>query len=258
MFDKLGLQLYTVRDCLIDADFADVTLKKLADLGFSELQTGGYVPDEAFVALTRKYGFSFVGTHYSYDKIVNEPEETMALHRLYGTTNVGIGAMPPEARQNLDALKAFIAQFNKTAELYAKSGFKLTYHNHNFEFVRIDGTKTLMDYLIEGLDPDTTSFVLDTCWIAAGGGDVRAYLEKLAGRVDILHLKDMMLRWSGQNLVATMTEIGNGTLYWDGIMETAEATGVKSYVVEQDGNFIGNNPFASLKVSADYLARYRK
>lgn len=48
------------------------------------------------------------------------------------------------------------------ATLYAKEGYKLTYHNHSFEFVKIRDNKTIMDYLYEQLDPQNVSFVFDT------------------------------------------------------------------------------------------------
>ena len=56
-----------------------------------------------------------------------------------------------------------------------------------------------------------------------------------------------------------MTEIGNGNLEWNRILKTAEETGVKHYVVEQDGFFLdGTNPFARLKASADYFKPFIK
>ena len=88
-------------------------------------------------------------------KIFENPEETIAVHKLLGTTNIGIGGMPGEARESYENLMAFIEKFNKAAETYAKEGFKLTYHNHSFEFVAINGTKTIMDYLYENLVPRT-------------------------------------------------------------------------------------------------------
>lgn len=257
MIKKLGLQLYTLRNCFIDEEFTDLTFRKMAELGYTEGQTAGTPAFGAkrFGELAKKNGVSIIGTHYDWNAILNDPKGTMDVHRMWGTTNVGIGGMPGCAHASLDALKQFIEQFNQTAELYAKEGFKLTYHNHHYEFLRIDGTKTVMDYLVEGLDPKNTSFVLDTCWVAAGGGDVRAWLEKLAGRIDILHLKDMQLIRQDGKLVATMTEIGNGSLYWDGILETAAKTGVKHYCVEQDDNFADGNPFHSIETSARYLLK---
>ena len=258
MFEKLGVQLYTVRDFMKDPDFADLTFARLAELGYTKAHTAGAAFDEKlYVDLLSKHGISIIGTHHDFNKIVNNPEETMELHRMWGTTNVGIGGMPRDARTDLEKLREFIRQYNAAAEVYAKEGFKLTYHNHNFEFTRIDGYKTLMDLLYEGLDPATTSFVLDTCWVAAGGGDVTDWMEKLAGRIDILHLKDLTVKSDGKNFLPLYTEVGNGNLAWDKIMATAEKIGVKHYVVEQDGNWQGT-PFNSLKMSADFLAKYKK
>ena len=81
-------------------------------------------------------------------------------------------------------------------------------------------------------------------------------MEKLAGRIDILHCKDVMLKQEGGHLFGTMTEVGNGTVNWKSVIEMGEKIGVKHYVVEQDANFIGNNPFNSIKASADYLKQF--
>lgn len=260
MFTKLGLQLYTVRDYIQDPEFADLTFAKLAEMGYTEAHTAGNAFDaKLFGELLHKHGISIIGTHYDFDKICNAPEETMELHRMWGTTNIGIGGMPSEAKKSVENLNEFIYKFNKAAELYAKHGFRTTYHNHNFEFVRIDGKKTIMDRLYEDLDPATTSFVLDTCWVAAGGGDVVDWMEKLQGRIDILHLKDLYLKKDKDNIhfVPAVTEVGNGSVAWDRVMQTAEKIGVKHYVVEQDTNWMGT-PFNSLKASADFLAKYKQ
>ena len=90
MFTKLGVQVYTVRDHIKDEAAMDASFAKLAELGYSELQTAGW-ESETYARLAKKYGHTIVGTHYSYDKIINNIEETKALHRVLGTTNVGIG-----------------------------------------------------------------------------------------------------------------------------------------------------------------------
>lgn len=259
MFQNLGLQLYTVREYLKTAEEADLAFAKLAELGYTEAQTAGVPAFDAavFYELLKKHGISIVGTHYDTQKVLYDYEHTMALHRLWNTTNIGIGGMPKEPRTDLAALKQFIKDFNRAAEVYAKNGFKLTYHNHSFEFVRIDGFKTIMDLLYENLDPQNTSFVLDTCWVAGGGADVTDWMEKLAGRIDILHLKDLYLKQEDGKNLPWMAEIGYGNLAWDKIMATAEKIGVKHYVVEQDAAFHGT-AFDSLKMSADFLAKYRK
>lgn len=258
MIKNLGVQLYTVRDLMKDADYADVTFRKLAELGYTEVQTAGCPFDEKkFYELLQKYGISIVGTHYDWKKILQNPEETMEIHRMWNTNNIGVGGMPHPARNNLEMVKDFIRDFNKAAEVYAKEGFRLTYHNHNFEFARIDGYKTIMDMLYEQLDPATTSFVLDACWVSAGGGDVVEWMEKLEGRLDIFHLKDMTVKFEDGKYLPYITEVGYGNLAWDPIIRTAEKIGVKYYVVEQDTNFKGGSPIESLRMSAEFLAKYR-
>lgn len=260
MFNKLGLQLYTIRDFMKDEASIDESFARLAEIGYTEAQTAGCtIAPESFAALAKKHGIKIVGTHYDWDAILNDHDETVRVHKLWDTTNVGIGGMPGDARKSYDVLMSFIEDFNRAAALYAKDGFKLTYHNHSFEFVKIHGDKTIMDLLVENLDPANTSFVLDTCWVAHGGGDVRHWLEKLAGRIDILHLKDLTVYYNAdRKLTHTMTEIGNGNLWWDGIMETAEKIGVKYYTVEQDSYFATGDAFDSIKQSRDYLAKYMK
>ena len=259
MFEKLGLQLYTIREYMKDAESADAAFAKIAALGYTEAHTAGFTAfgDENLGVLLQKHGISIIGTHYNYNEIVENYEKTAALHRLWGTTNIGIGGMPAEFRTDKDALRTFIRSYNKAAEHYAKEGFRLTYHNHAFEFVRIDGYKTMMDVLYEELDPATTSFVLDTCWVAAGGGDVTDWMEKLEGRIDILHLKDLYLKQEDGKNLPWMTEVGHGNLAFDKIMATAEKIGVKHYVVEQDTNFMGT-AFDSVAFSAEFLKKYRK
>ena len=260
MFKTLGLQLYTVRDFITDPEFADLSFRRLRELGYTETQTAGHPFDaKLFGELLAKNGIRIIGDHCSLDDILNKPEQTMEKYRMWGTTNFGIGGIPHEARAGVKELAAFIDTYNKAAEMYAKEGFKLTFHNHNYEFEPIDGNITPMQIFEKEFDPNNISFVLDTCWVAAGGADVREWMERLAGRIDILHLKDLsapkIVRATAPEFI--MTEIGNGTLYWKGIMETAEKIGVKHYVVEQDTNFKGT-PFESLKISAEFLKKYQK
>lgn len=257
MFKNLGVQLYTARDLMQDPEYADLTFAKMAELGYTEAHTAGCAFDEKlFCELLNKHGIKIIGTHHSWSKILGDVEGTIALHKMWDTTNIGVGGMPTEPRSDLGALKQFIADFNRMAEIYAKEGFRLTYHHHNFEFVRIDGKKTIMDLLYEELDPVNTSFVLDTCWLTAGGVDVCEWLEKCRGRLDILHLKDMYLKKQDKVFVPAITEVGQGGVAWDRVMKTAEEVGVKHYVVEQDNNW-SPNPMASLKMSADFLAKYK-
>ncbi len=262
MISKLGLQLYTVRDYLhgVDEKTMDKTFERLVEMGYTEGQTAGWETDE-YAALAKKHGMTIVGTHFDMNKIYNDPAETIRMHKLLGTTNIGIGAMPRKARTGYDDFMKFIDDYNKAAAFYAKEGFKLTYHNHSFEWVQVCGNKTMMDLMVENFDPDNISFVLDTCWVANAGADLCQWMRKLAGRIDILHLKDLKTVYINDNGWSTeqrLCEVGRGNIDWEHTLKVAEEIGVKHYVVEQDGAWMDNDPFKSLEISKKTLEKYIK
>ena len=236
------------------------TFLKLAEMGYTTGQTAGtydFIAPEKFAEYAKEAGIKICGTHYNWDRIRNDVEGTVAYHKALGTTNVGIGGMPFDARANVEKLNAFIDEFNACAAKYAEYGMKLTYHNHSFEFKKLEDGRTLFDHLVEKFDKENVSFVLDTYWLQHGGKDVREMIELLAGRVDILHIKDMEACRDvriGETTVSVpyITEIGSGNLNFKSIIATAEACGVKYFVVEDD-RAVEVGSFDAVKKSADYI-----
>ncbi len=258
---KYGLQIYSVRDHFTNEEDTKNAFIALAKMGYTSVQTAGtydYITPEKFAQYASEAGIEVCGTHYNWDLIKSDVEGTIAYHKTLGTTNIGVGGMPMEARKSLEVTKEFIDEFNAMAKIYYERGFKLTYHNHSFEFKKFGG-KTLFDCLVEGLDPERTSFVLDTYWVQHGGADVRATIERLAGRIDILHLKDMeachgYTLSNGNGLAApAIIEIGEGNINFKDIIPTAEKCGVKYFVVEDDRAPSTGDSFAAVKKSADYI-----
>ena len=248
---KLGVQVFTVRDFMTNETDIAETFKKLKDLGYDEIQTARCaVPYEVYGELADKAGIEIVGTHDNFAVMCEDFEQALSNHRALGTLNMGIGGMFfQEEPVSPEQVEEFIAKANAVGANAAKYGGKFTYHNHAHEFVRLPNGKTIMDMLTEGLNPDTTSFVLDTFWVQRGGCEPSDWVEKLAGRIDILHLKDMLIEHGTKEM--KITEIGNGNLNWHRIIAAAANTGVKHYVVEQD--FCPGDPFDSLKISSEYL-----
>lgn len=244
--DKIGVQLYTVRDFIDTEENTKRTFEKIKALGYDEIQLASRkISYEAMGRLAKEAGLTIVGTHDDFWAMYNDPKTAVENHKLLGTNIMGIGGF---FQKTVEEYEQFIERSNTIGRAIAPYGFKFSYHNHSHEFMRF-GDKTIMDLLVEKLDPTCTSFVLDTYWVQHGGGDVRYWIEKLAGRIDILHLKDM--KRIDAEAPHLYCEIGNGNLYWEGILETALKTGVKSFIVEQD--VCPGDPFDSLKISSDYL-----
>ena len=261
MIKNLGIQLYTIRDYMKSADDIRAAFTKLKELGYTEAQTAGSgeITYEELGEIAKDCGILIQGTHYDMDTMENDFEKTIRDHKAMGTTNCGNGGC--WALNTPEETKAFIKKANAIADKLYEHGMKFTYHNHSHEFKKIDGNTSAWDMLVEGLNPEKTSFVLDTYWVANAGADPIDWMKKLAGRIDILHLKDKgyttpLHETQNNEIILEITEIGSGNLNWDGIIKTAEETGVKYYCVEQDRNFLSGNPFESLDVSAEFLKKY--
>lgn len=250
MISSFGVQVFTVRDFMQTEEQIRESFHKIKAMGYDEIQTAGCaIPYETYAKLAQEAGLTICGTHDNFERMLQDPALAMAQHRLLGTTNMGTGGWFEE--NTVSNMLAYIEKANRLIDAIAPHGFTYTYHNHSHEFMKAEDGSCMFDWLLKKLNPAGSSFVLDTYWIQHGGGDVRYWLEKLAGRVKILHLKDMARGPDGPMI----TEIGNGNLWWEGILKTALDIGVKHFIVEQD--HCPGDPFESLQQSMDYLKQFK-
>lgn len=247
MIKKIGVQLYTIRDFMTTEEDIRASFKKLKAIGIDQGQTAGCaIPYEDFGRIAREENFELVGTHDNLQMMVDDFDQAYKNHQALGTNIMGIGGFSFSTAADV---AEFIPKANAIGEKIASKGGKFTYHHHSKEFIKLENGDSCMNMLMEGLNPKTTSFVVDTYWLQYGGADVRQWISKMNGRIDILHLKDMAFGSQGPFI----TEIGNGNLNFPGIIEEAEKAGVKYYVIEQD--ICPGDPFESLKQSVDYIQK---
>ena len=260
---EFGIQIFSVRDYFRDEEGIKHAFAALAEMGYKSIHTAGtydFISPERFKSYADEVGIEICGTHYDYDRIINDVEGTVKYHEALGTKNIGIGGMPKERRGSEKELYSFIHEFNRLAEIYSKRGFKLTYHNHSFEFAKTTDGRTYFDHLIDGLDPNNTSFVFDTYWAQYAGVDVRRMIERLSGRIEILHLKDLEIvlekddNGTVTNNYPGIAEIGAGNINFSDIIPVAEKFGVKYFVVEDD-RCIKDRSLEYAKRSADYIKK---
>jgi len=122
------------------------------------------------------------------------------------------------------------ATLNAAGAKLAAQGLKLCYHNHDQEFRnRFNGVYAL-DLLAEYTDPAAVYFNIDIAWVTMGGEDPVKILEKMAGRVPAIHVKDF---W-GLDDRSKFTAPGTGVVHTYQAVQAAIDTGVEWAVVEQD------------------------
>ncbi|MDR3121622.1 MAG: sugar phosphate isomerase/epimerase [Clostridiales bacterium] len=247
----LGAQLYNLRQFTQSERDLELSLQKVAQIGYRTVQIsgiGGGIPAERVRALCDRYALQITLTHTSPDRILNETEAVIREHDVMGCDYIGIGIMPD--RYRCDAwLDRFPTDFLPAARRIAAAGKLLMYHNHEFEFSKINGRRVI-EYLAESFAPDEMGFTLDTYWVQAGGGDVCAWISALAGRIPCVHLKDMDVL---PDRTVVMAPIMEGNMNFPAILKALEAAGgVKYLLIEQD--FCLESPFVCLEKSYRNLA----
>lgn len=247
---KIGAQMYTVRDFAKNLDDFSETLKKIADIGYTTVQVSGTCPYEAEWLREKltENSLSCVLTHTPATNILNNTEKVCRDHDVFSCRNIGLGAVPG-GKLTDEVYEKFVADFKPAAEKISECDHKLFYHNHAFEFTKSADGKLFMDKILEEFPPELLSITFDTYWVQFAGADVCDWLEKLAGRVECVHLKDMTATFKNGN---RMAPVGHGNMNFEKIIAATEKAGTEYLLVEQDDCY-EEDPFVCLKKSYDYL-----
>ncbi|QHW32437.1 sugar phosphate isomerase/epimerase [Paenibacillus rhizovicinus] len=136
--------------------------------------------------------------------------------------------------------------YNQAGARLAAEGVKLCYHNHAHEFRTAWNGVCAMDILAEYTDPKAVFFEMDIAWITMGGVDPVPVLEKMAGRVPAIHVKDVRTAEEPDQ----WTAVGTGVVRIAPSILKAREIGVEWMVVEQD-RLRNLSPFET--ITASYL-----
>lgn len=242
---RIGIQLYTVRREL--PKDVEGTLRRLAEIGFTEVEFAGYPEGTAQSLRTMldRLGLTAPSSHLGVGALRGDWNRHLDQAATVGQKYVVVAYMPGDQRRTLDDWKRLAALFNKAGETAKTKGIQFAYHNHDFEFVPIDG-KVPYDLLLAETDPQLVALELDLYWITKAGRDPLSYFAKWPGRFPMVHVKDMDA--TPQRL---FTPVGKGTIDFAKIFKRARQAGIKHYFYEQDDT--EGSPFDAARVSYNYL-----
>ncbi|REC79078.1 sugar phosphate isomerase/epimerase [Chryseobacterium elymi] len=252
---SLAIQLYTIRDAV--SDNLEKALETLAALGFSELEIYGYngtffgKSRTEFQTILKQTGLKVISSHhttgiihkdrgtllYSWEKAVED------LHFI-GAEYMVCSYLFPEER-TVENYKKLPELFKKCGEATQKAGIQFAYHNHDFEFEKLEDDKNVYDFILENTSSELVKMELDLYWISKAGLDPLVYFEKYPGRFPLWHVKDMKAG------TKDFTEIGNGTIDFKKIFGTKEKAGLQYWFLEQDSS--DKDIFESIRISKKYI-----
>lgn len=231
---EIGLQLYTLRDSI----FKDPkgVLKQVSDFGYKKLETFAYRDGKIFgmeFADFGKYikdlGMRATSGHYGLDQIRSDSwEKSVADAKSIGQEYMVMPYLVDKDRTSIDDYKKVCESLNKAGEVAKKNGIRFQYHNHAFEFEKLND-QIPYDVMLAELDPKLVSMELDLFWITNAGYDPIAYFNKYPGRFEQWHVKDMDKNDKNKNV-----SIGSGSMDWKKLFASAKKSGMKHFYVEHD------------------------
>ena len=240
----LGVQLYTVRVDM-ERDVA-ATLTRVAEIGYEEVEFAGYFghsPSEirGFLA---DAGLRSPSAHVAPNLVDEAWPEALEAAAAVGHEYVVVPWIPESMRASLDDWRRTAERLTQAAAEARAMGLQFAYHNHDFEFLEMEG-RTPLDVFLETADPDLVQVELDLFWIVHAGGDPIDFINRWPGRIPLVHVKD-------RTADGRMTEVGSGVIDWAEIFRHRERAGIRHYFVEHDSP---GTPFESVESSLHYLSQ---
>ncbi len=252
----LAAQMYTLREHTKTADsFADA-LERVAAIGYNAVQisaVGAMAGETPAVTagqakkLLDNNGLSCIATHRDWDRLESQTEAEIEFHQQLGCSFIAIGSLPNRYRADgATGYRRFVHDAQPVIAKLKAAGIIFGYHNHAHEFQRIEGSHNcLFDIFIDaGSD---LALEVDVYWAAHAGLNPERLMERLSGRVPVIHVKDREVVAEGP----VMAPIGEGNLDWPHLIPCCLRSGVKWFAVEQDE--YRRDPFDCLKSSFQYL-----
>jgi sugar phosphate isomerase/epimerase len=255
---SIGLQLYTLRSPL-EADLAG-TMKAVAEAGYGQVELYGFPECDAMIAAAKDVGLKVQSTHFAWDSVVSPSDagysdfaKILEKAQRLGLKHLVVPYLTDAQRKTLSDYQKVAAHLSAAAEMSAKAGIRLAYHNHHFEFAPHEKGRTGYQVLMEECS-EKVFFELDVFWVAVAGLDPVELIKKMKGRVTQLHLKDLKQGIAVPNFSSPLPddafqELGDGVIAMQPIIEAAAAEGVEHCHIEQDQS---PDPLASVRQSMAY------
>lgn len=230
----IGCQLWPFRK-MIGENF-EGTLAQLAGMGFKRVEMcSPFSYPEGFGPLsTRKTadlrhaieaaGLGCESCHFGLKELRNNLDERIGWARDMGLKQMVLSTFGSKSGAPLSDWVSAAQELNPIAAKVQQAGLQMGFHNHNFEFQKIDGV-LIYDKLLETFDPSLVKMQFQVAVVGLGY-QAADYLTKYPGRFLSLHLQD----WSPAE--KKEVAIGQGVVDWKRLFEAARTAGVKNYFVE--------------------------
>lgn len=238
---ETAFQLYSIADV---KDKTDTILETVGELSYDGVEFAGFAGtiDEVVAAL-EETGLEAASAHVGIDALENNLDETLETYRALDCEHLVIPWLDPEAFESRDAVESTATRLAEIAD-ELPPGVTLHYHNHDHEFVEIDGYPAL-EHVIE-LTEDVR-IEPDLGWIGVAGYDPVAFLDRHGDRISHVHVKDYDAD------AEEPVEGGDGELDTDALAAVARKNNVDWLIYEHEDR---QNSYETANIGARYFEQF--
>jgi sugar phosphate isomerase/epimerase len=210
------------------------TLSMLAGYGYSAVEGYGgvYSDPQTLRRQLDANGLTMPSGHFSVDDMEAKPKDVVSTARTIGMNTLVMPYLPAEARPATGkGWKSFARRLNALAASYRPDGFAVAWHNHDFEFVKLQDGSVPMGVIIE--NAPLLDWEIDVAWIVRGGASPLTWIRQHGAIITVAHVKDIAPR--GENIGEDgWADVGHGTMKWASFMKALGQTRCMHYVMEHD------------------------
>jgi sugar phosphate isomerase/epimerase len=206
------------------------TMQRVAAIGYQGIENPkGLLDGDVAENLKRFHdlGLQVIGLGASREEMRGNLDGLIARAQALQTRNVINYWGPCESKHQL---LADARLYDQAGAVLRQAGLRLCYHNHEHEFKTTYNGLYALDIYAEHTDPGNLFFEVDIAWVTYGGEDPARVLRRYAGRVPIIHVKDL---WSLHER-DLFTSVGTGVVRVNEALLAAAEAGVEWAVIEQD------------------------
>ena len=264
----VALQLYSVRGDM-EKDMPG-TLRSVKEMGYDGVEFAGlfgHAPADIRAMLDGN-GLMAISAHVPFVEMMANPHKVFTDYKIIGCEYVAIPYLGEANRPGGPDFDTTLENICFLGGIAREHGITLLYHNHDFEFIKLDGVYGL-DVMYSAVPADLLKTQLDTCWVNVGGEDPAAYIRKYSGRTPVVHLKDFYGERSADMYELIGIEkkaptrpagfeyrpIGYGVQDFPAILSAVLDAGAAWVVVEQDNPSLGKTPMECAAMSRAELKK---